>query len=87
MFALAQNSATYIYDNRGIELHRLEQSYGVEYLPYHFLLTTYDQRRLKYYDTTTGHIVADHNARNPYTVMRQNPSNAIIALGTAKGTV
>lgn len=26
-------------------------------------------------------------AKNPYTVMRQNPSNAIIALGSSKGTV
>jgi hypothetical protein len=56
-------------------------------LPYHFLLVAYDQRKLKYYDTTTGHVIADHIARNPYTVMRQNPSNAIIALGSAKGTV
>lgn len=56
-------------------------------MPYHFLLATYDQRKLKYYDTTTGHTIADHVARNPYTVMRQNASNAIIALGSAKGTV
>lgn len=56
-------------------------------MPYHFLLATYDQRKLRYYDTTTGHVIADHIARNPYTVMRQNRSNAIIALGSAKGTV
>lgn len=87
MFALTQSSGTYIYDSRGIELHKLDNSLGLEYLPYHFLLVTYDNRKLKYYDTTTGHIVADHNARSPYTVMRQNPSNAIIALGSAKGTV
>ena len=59
----------------------------MEYLPYHFLLATYDQRKLRYYDTTTGHVIADHVAKNPYTVMRQNPSNAIIALGSSKGTV
>ena len=87
MFALSQNTGTYVYDNRGIELHKLERSLGLEYLPYHFLLATYDQRKLKYYDTTTGHIIADHVAKNPYTIMRQNPSNAIIALGSAKGTV
>lgn len=87
MFALAQSTGTYIYDNRGIELHKLDSSLGLEYLPYHFLLASYDNRKLRYYDTTTGHIVADHIARNPYTVMRHNNSNAIIALGSAKGTV
>lgn len=56
-------------------------------MPYHFLLAGYDQRKLRYYDTTTGFVIADHQAKNPYTVMRQNPSNAIIALGSAKGTV
>jgi hypothetical protein len=56
-------------------------------LPYHFLLASYDQKKLKYYDTTTGHIIADHVAKNPYTVMKQNKSNAIIALGSAKGVV
>lgn len=50
-------------------------------------MATYDQRKLKYYDTTTGHIIGDHVARNPYTIMKQNPSNAIIALGSSKGTV
>ncbi len=56
-------------------------------MPYHFLLVSYDQKKLKYYDTTTGHIIADHIARNPYTVMRQNRSNGIIALGSSKGVV
>lgn len=60
---------------------------GIEYLPYHFLLAAYDQRKLKYYDTTNGQIIADHVAKNPYTVMRQNHSNAIIALGSSKGVV
>ena len=60
---------------------------GLEYLPYHFLLVTYDQRKLKYYDTTSGQVIADHVARNPYTVMRQNHSNGVIALGSSKGTV
>jgi len=50
-------------------------------------LVTYDQRKLRYYDTTSGHIIADHIAKNPYSVMRQNPSNAIIALGSSKGVV
>jgi len=51
------------------------------------LLVSYDQKKLKYYDTTTGYIIADHVARNPYTIMRQNRSNGIIALGSSKGVV
>lgn len=87
MYALSQKSHTFIYDSRGIELHKLDRSLGLEYLPYHFLLASYDQKKLRYYDTTTGHVIADHVARNPYTVMRQNRSNAIIALGSSKGVV
>ncbi len=48
---------------------------------------SYDQRKLRYYDTSSGHIVADHIAKSPYTVMRQNKSNGVIALGSAKGVV
>jgi U3 small nucleolar RNA-associated protein 7 len=87
MFALSQRENTFIYDSRGIELHKLPSSFGLEYLPYHFLLAAYDNRKLKYYDTTTGHIIADHTARNTYTAFRQNKSNAVIAMGTSKGVV
>jgi hypothetical protein len=51
------------------------------------LLVTYNQRKLKYYDTSSGHIIADHQAKNPYTIMRQNKSNGVIALGSSKGVV
>lgn len=65
----------------------MDKMFELEYLPYHFLLAGYDRKKLRYYDTTTGHVVADHVAKNPYTVMRQNPSNAVIALGSSKGVV
>jgi len=68
-------------------LHSLPQSNYLEYLPYHFLLVLNDNRKLKYYDTTTGHVVADHLAKNQYTAMTQNHSNAVIATGTSKGVV
>ena len=51
------------------------------------MLALSDNRKLTYYDTTTGHIVAQHIARNQYTAMSQNKSNAVIALGTSKGVV
>ena len=87
MFALSQVNSTFIYDNRGIQLHKLQPSNHLQYLPYHFLLALSDNRKLTYYDTTTGHIVANHNAKNVYTSMNQNKSNAVVALGTSKGVV
>ena len=87
MFALCHPKNTFIYDNRGIELHRLPQANHISYLPYHFLLSMCDNRKLTYYDTTTGHIIAEHIAKNQYTAMQQNKSNGIMALGTSKGVV
>jgi U3 small nucleolar RNA-associated protein 7 len=43
MFASAQNKYTYIYDNKGVEIHcmkRHERPLKLDFLPYHFLLTT-----------------------------------------------
>jgi hypothetical protein len=51
------------------------------------LLASYTYKKLNYYDTSTGYIVAEHITKKPYTMIRQNPKNAVIALGTANGTV
>lgn len=43
---------------------------------------------LRYQDTSTGHMVAQHRTKlGPCSVMRQNPHNAVLCLGHARGAV
>ncbi len=43
---------------------------------------------LRYQDTSTGHIVAQHKTKmGPCSVMRHNPYNAVECLGHARGVV
>lgn len=75
-----------------MELHVLRHHVAptrLEFLPYHFLLVSVGATgHLKYQDTSTGQIVADHRTRlGPCDCMRQNPANAIICLGHHNGTV
>ncbi|KAL4456195.1 hypothetical protein ABPG74_014156 [Tetrahymena malaccensis] len=92
MFAVAQKKYVYVYDNQGIELHKLKnhlEPSHLEYLPYHFLLVSASRLGfLKYHDTSTGSIVAEYrmNVREP-VCMKQNPYNAIIGIGDNKGCV
>eukprot|EP00246_Nothoceros_aenigmaticus_P012637 TRINITY_DN4022_c0_g2_i2.p1 TRINITY_DN4022_c0_g2~~TRINITY_DN4022_c0_g2_i2.p1 ORF type:complete len:431 (-),score=53.47 TRINITY_DN4022_c0_g2_i2:1544-2728(-) len=90
--AAAQKKYTYIYDKKGIELHCMRDHFRVlklEFLPLHFLLATTDSTGiLRYQDTSTGHIVAQHRTRlGACEVMRMNPYNAVLGLGHNNGTV
>ncbi|WFC98556.1 putative U3 small nucleolar RNA-associated protein 7 [Malassezia yamatoensis] len=91
-FAAAQKKYTYIYDQNGIEIHRLKDHIEVnrmQFLPYHFLLATVGKAGyLKYQDVSTGQLVASHRTGlGSCATMAQNPLSAVIHLGHANGTV
>lgn len=92
MFAVAQKSYVHIYDHSGLELHVLKhhrQPQRLSFLPYHYLLTSIgDAGWLRYQDTSTGQIVAEHRTSlGMCKAMTANPQNAIIHLGHHNGTV
>ncbi|GBG24162.1 WD repeat-containing protein 46 [Hondaea fermentalgiana] len=91
-FAAAQRKHIFIYDEKGVEVHRLRshvRSSRLQFLPYHFLLASVGHGGwLKYQDTSTGELVSEHRTKlGPCDVMAQNPANAIICLGHGNGTV
>ena len=91
-FAVAQKKYTYIYDQAGVEIHCLKkyvETSHLEFLPYHFLLAGVENSGfLRYADTSTGQIVAEHPTRKgPPTALAQNPWNAILHVGHQNGTV
>ncbi|KAI9597288.1 WD40-repeat-containing domain protein [Syncephalis fuscata] len=92
MFAVAQKKHVYIYDHTGLEIHCLKKHGNVhklDFLPYHFLLTSVNESGyLKYHDTSTGQMVAEINTGlGQCNVMAQNPYNAVIHLGHAQGAM
>ncbi|GFR46860.1 hypothetical protein Agub_g8501 [Astrephomene gubernaculifera] len=91
-WAAAQRKYVYIYDKRGLEVHCLRDHtdvHALDFLPHHFLLTSIGEHGvLRYQDTSTGHIIAQHKTRlGSCGVMRHNPHNAAVVLGHALGCV
>ncbi|ORX49851.1 BING4CT-domain-containing protein [Hesseltinella vesiculosa] len=92
MLAAAQKKYVFIYDNNGMEVHRMKNHIEVnklEFLPYHFLLASVGNAGyLKYQDTSTGQLVAELRTKlGGCDTMTQNPWNAVINLGHGNGTV
>ncbi|KAG5513206.1 hypothetical protein PMAC_001576 [Pneumocystis sp. 'macacae'] len=91
-FVVAQKKYVYMYDNTGLEVHCLKRHidiYSMEFLPYHYLLTTIGGAGyLKYQDISTGKIVAEYPTKlGSAKVMTQNPYNSIIHIGHFNGVV
>lgn len=92
-FALAQKDWTYIYDDRGTELHVLRQLYRVfrfEFLPYHYLLVAASDRNfLSWLDVSTGQFVKHFKPTktNRITNLCQNQRNAVVLTSHFNGSV
>jgi len=92
LFAVAQKKLLYIYDQNGVEVHRLKnhpEPVHLEYLPYHFLLTSLSKEGLlSYRDISTGEVIAEHKTKiKDAGCMTQNPHNAIMIVGDSRGQV
>ncbi|KAG8745797.1 Small subunit (SSU) processome component [Ceratobasidium sp. 414] len=92
MYAVAQKKYAFIYDQNGVELHRLKsivEPTRLEFLPYHWLLASIGNAGyLKYLDTSTGTMVAEQRTKlGACNAMTQNLHNAVIYLGHQNGTV
>ena len=92
-FALAQKDWTYVYDDKGTEIHVLRKLYRVfrfEYLPYHYLLTAASEHNfLTWLDVSTGQLVKHFKPTktNKITNLTQNQSNAVILASHYNGSV
>ena len=92
LFAAAQSKYVYIYDQHGVEIHcmrRHERPTKLDYLPYHFLLTSVGHSGwIKWHDISIGDYVAGHQTgHGPCRVLRQNPINAVMHVGHSNGVV
>lgn len=92
MFATAQTKYLHIYDSQGVELHCLrsiQQPRFLQFLPYHYLLTSCTKTGWLYYlDVSTGETINSKNTRNGCpTCFIQNPHNAIIFHGSSRGRI
>ncbi|KAK6825653.1 hypothetical protein PG987_013147 [Apiospora arundinis] len=91
-FSVSQKNQVYIYDSHGVELHclrNLQEVSHMEFLPYHYLLTTLGLTGwLKYTDVSTGKLVSEiRTGLGQPSSMALNPWNAIVHAGHNNGTV
>ena len=83
---------SYIYDSKGVELHcmrRHERPHRLDFLPYHFLLTTIGHSGwIKWHDISTGEYVSGYSTgHGPSRVLTHNRINAVSHVGHSNGVV
>ena len=89
---VAQKENLFIYDFNGLEIHQLtniQEPIHLEYLPYHYLLTSITKRgKLNYTDVSTGQVVSEIKTRvQNSTSLIQNPFNSLMAVSSNKGII
>jgi U3 small nucleolar RNA-associated protein 7 len=94
MLAVAQANYVYVYDGRGVELHRLKKHArvrAIDYLPYHFLLASMSEDAfIRWQDVSCGKLASEWRFAEGLgqgLAMVQNPFNAVIHCGHANGVV
>jgi U3 small nucleolar RNA-associated protein 7 len=92
LLAAAQKNHVFIYDHTGAEIHRLHDHidpFALQFLPHHWLLASIGRTGvLRYRDTSTGENISTHKTHlGPCSVLRQNPTNAVLFAGHANGCV
>ncbi|ORY32070.1 WD40-repeat-containing domain protein [Naematelia encephala] len=91
-YAVAQKKYVFIYDQDGVEIHKLKQHIDVtnlEFLPYHYLLVSIGHAGyIKYHDTSIGTLLTQipTHLGSPSS-FAQNPHSAIIHAGHSNGTM
>ena len=90
--AVAQKKYTYIYNNKGAEIHilkTLQEIKRIDFLRHHMLLTAVGKHGvLHYFDVSIGRSVGVHKTKlGPCSVMKHNPWNGVVSLGHTHGTV
>lgn len=83
---------SYIYDSTGAEAHCIRtvpEPLRMEFLSYHFLLSTVSGNGLlSYHDVTNGKQIVAHRTKQGFcNTMALNPWNAVVNLGHANGIV
>eukprot|EP00727_Mastigamoeba_balamuthi_P006232 m51a1_g2228 putative U3 small nucleolar RNA-associated protein (587) ;mRNA; f:240820-242901 len=94
LVATAQLRYLHVYNAAGVEVHCLRdvaKPYALEFLPYHFLLVAAcETGKTAWVDASTGATAAAHNVAHGLGTthcLRQNPWNAVVAHGHARGVV
>ncbi|KAG9393722.1 BING4CT (NUC141) domain [Carpediemonas membranifera] len=94
LFAVAQGEFTHIYDDAGLEIHRLSshtRPQRLSFLPYHMLLASLTtSSRLVYQDISTGGIAGAIDIKSGHTggmPLAQNKWNAVLGTGHQDGRV